>query len=120
VFGLGGESVSVAQSAITARWFKGAEVATAFGIALSFSRIGSAANFDISPSVAGNVCTNSAIDMYAPLPILQPFSGLNFEIFRYTNPQCVGAPAIARWDNHIGDCAKYAMSLFLQRQIVTL
>jgi hypothetical protein len=68
VFGLGGESVSVAQSAITARWFKGAEVATAFGIALSFSRIGSAANFDISPSVAGNVCTNSAIDMYAPPP----------------------------------------------------
>jgi MFS family permease len=41
----------VAQSAYAAQWFKGAELATAFGIVLSFSRIGSAVNFDISPAV---------------------------------------------------------------------
>lgn len=51
LFGIGGETLSVAQSAFAAQWFKGAELATAFGIVLSFSRIGSAVNFDISPAV---------------------------------------------------------------------
>uniref|UniRef100_A0A7S1ECX8 Lysosomal dipeptide transporter MFSD1 n=2 Tax=Hemiselmis andersenii TaxID=464988 RepID=A0A7S1ECX8_HEMAN len=51
VFGMGGETLCVAQSAYVAKWFKGAELATAFGICLSFSRLGSAVNFDISPAV---------------------------------------------------------------------
>ena len=51
LFGVGGETLSVAQSAYAAQWFKGAELATAFGIVLSFSRIGSAVNFDVSPQV---------------------------------------------------------------------
>jgi MFS family permease len=51
LFGVGGETLAVAQSAYAAQWFKGAELATAFGIVLSFSRIGSAVNFDISPAV---------------------------------------------------------------------
>ena len=51
LFGIGGETLAVAQSAYAAQWFKGAELATAFGIVLSFSRIGSAVNFDISPAV---------------------------------------------------------------------
>ena len=107
VFGLGGESVSVAQSAITARWFKGAELATAFGIALSFSRVGSAANFDISPSVAGNICTNSVVDMcgvassvYNPVPV-------SYFCLRYTNAQCSGDASLKQWKNHIGDCDPY-------------
>jgi MFS family permease len=49
VFGLGGESLSVAQSTYTARWFKGKELALAFGITLSFSRVGSAVNFNTMP-----------------------------------------------------------------------
>jgi len=49
VFGLGGETLTVAQSTYTAKWFKGAELSTAFGICLSFSRLGSAVNFDVSP-----------------------------------------------------------------------
>ena len=51
LFGVGGETLAVAQSAYAAQWFKGAELATAFGIVLSFSRIGSAVNFDVSPAV---------------------------------------------------------------------
>mmetsp|Transcript_8026 Transcript_8026/g.18928 ORF Transcript_8026/g.18928 Transcript_8026/m.18928 type:complete len:568 (+) Transcript_8026:286-1989(+) len=49
VFGLGGETLTVAQSTYTAQWFKGAELSTAFGVCLSFSRLGSAVNFDLSP-----------------------------------------------------------------------
>lgn len=52
IFSLGGESLSVAQSAFAAKWFKGNELALAFGITLSFSRIGSFANFNVTPVMA--------------------------------------------------------------------
>ncbi len=40
IFGAGSEPLIVAQSAILARWFKGKELALAFGIALTVSRLG--------------------------------------------------------------------------------
>lgn len=41
VFGLGGESISVAQSAMIERWFKDGELALALGASLSIARLGS-------------------------------------------------------------------------------
>ncbi|KAG8342383.1 putative Major Facilitator Superfamily [Trypanosoma vivax] len=53
IFGLGGESLSIAQSAYVARWFKyGRGMALAFGITISFSRVGSSFNFLFSPKIA--------------------------------------------------------------------
>jgi len=52
VFGLGGECMSVAQSAIVANWFKGKELAFAFGINLSVARLGSVGNGATQPSFA--------------------------------------------------------------------
>ncbi|EAN93689.1 hypothetical protein C3747_43g219 [Trypanosoma cruzi] len=53
LFGLGGESLSVAQSAYVARWFKhGRGMALAFGITISFARVGSSFNFLFSPKIA--------------------------------------------------------------------
>jgi len=49
VFGLGGESLTVAQNTYTARWFEGKQLALAFGLVLSFSRIGSSVNFVVTP-----------------------------------------------------------------------
>jgi nitrate/nitrite transporter NarK len=40
IFGLGGESLTVAQNNFTARWFDGPQLALAFGLVLSFARIG--------------------------------------------------------------------------------
>ena len=55
LFGLGGESLSVAQSAFVARWFRGGRgMALAFGITISFSRVGSSFNFLFSPRIADN------------------------------------------------------------------
>lgn len=51
VFGLGGESLSVAQSAIVSIWFKGKELAMALGMNISFSRLGSVINGLILPQV---------------------------------------------------------------------
>eukprot|EP00758_Cryptobia_borreli_P004128 Tbor_TRINITY_DN4201_c0_g1::TRINITY_DN4201_c0_g1_i1::g.23959::m.23959 len=50
IFGLGGESLCVAINGYTARWFKGGRgLAFAFGITLSCLRLGSSANFFLSP-----------------------------------------------------------------------
>ena len=51
-FGLGGECMCVAQSSIIAQWFKGRELALAFGFNLSVSRLGSVFNGLIEPAVA--------------------------------------------------------------------
>lgn len=52
LFGLGGESLAVAQSRLVTKWFKGKELALAIGLNLSVARIGTVANNIISPIVA--------------------------------------------------------------------
>jgi MFS family permease len=52
LFGLGGENLTVAQSALLAQWFKGKELAFAFGLNLSISRLGSVINNYVSPAIA--------------------------------------------------------------------
>lgn len=54
-FGLGGESLSVAQSRITTRWFQGKELAMAIGVNLAFGRLGSVLNDIVSPWLAYGV-----------------------------------------------------------------
>jgi MFS family permease len=51
IFGMGGESMNVAQSAIVSVWFKGKELAFALGINMSISRLGSVANAATVPSI---------------------------------------------------------------------
>jgi MFS family permease len=52
IFGAGSESLVVAQSAIISRWFKGKEMALAFGIALTLSRIGTLFSFNTEQLIA--------------------------------------------------------------------
>lgn len=52
VFGLGGESLTVAQNSYTLRWFDGKNLALAFGLVVSFARVGSSVNFALTPTLA--------------------------------------------------------------------
>ena len=53
IFGLGNESLSVAQNSFVARYFRGKwGIALAFGMVISFSRVGSSFNFLFSPRLA--------------------------------------------------------------------
>ena len=52
LFGLGGESISVAQSALIERWFQQGELALALGLCLSVARLGSVVNNALSPYIA--------------------------------------------------------------------
>ncbi|CAL4130439.1 unnamed protein product, partial [Meganyctiphanes norvegica] len=45
IFGIGGESLAVAQNTYTVSWFKGRELNTVFGLQLSMARVGSTVNF---------------------------------------------------------------------------
>ena len=47
VFGIGGESLAVAQNTYASAWFKGKALNMVFGFQLSFARVGSTANFQI-------------------------------------------------------------------------
>ncbi|XP_065840526.1 major facilitator superfamily domain-containing protein 1-like [Oscarella lobularis] len=47
IFGIGGESLCVAQNNYAVFWFKGRELNMVFGLQLSFSRVGSTVNFNI-------------------------------------------------------------------------
>ena len=51
IFGLGGGSITIAQNAITAYWFKNRELAMAFGCTLTISRIGSVVNFNLTRGI---------------------------------------------------------------------
>ena len=55
LFGFGGESLGVGNSALLSMWFKGKELAFAFGLNLSIARLGSVMNNLVSPVIADNI-----------------------------------------------------------------
>ena len=52
IFGAGSETLIAVQSAIISRWFKGKEMALAFGIALTISRVGTLFSFNTEELIA--------------------------------------------------------------------
>jgi MFS family permease len=52
VFGYGSEALLVAQNAILVRWFRGKELALAFGVALTISRLGTMFSFNTEALIA--------------------------------------------------------------------
>jgi len=47
IFGIGGESLAVAQNTYAVSWFKGKELNMVFGFQLSIARVGSSVNFQV-------------------------------------------------------------------------
>ena len=67
IFGIGAESLIVAQSAIIARWFKGKELALAFGIALTICRLGTLFSFNTEELLASRLGWRNALWVAAGL-----------------------------------------------------
>ena len=76
VFGLGGESLTVTQNTFVARWFEGRELATAFAICLSFSRIGSALNFAVEKPIANSLGFSYALWASAIFCVVSTLAGM--------------------------------------------
>lgn len=61
LFGVGGESLAVAQNSVTARYFRGKELALALGLNLAIARLGSVANDLVSPKLAVRFSVSLAV-----------------------------------------------------------
>jgi nitrate/nitrite transporter NarK len=61
LFGIGGESVSVAQSCITTKWFQHKELAFALGLNLAVPRLGSVLTMVLSPWIAAQSSVQVAL-----------------------------------------------------------
>jgi MFS family permease len=70
LFGIGSESMIVAQSSITARWFTGKELALAFGITLTVSRLGTLFSFNTEELLATRYGFRGALWIAAALCLL--------------------------------------------------
>ncbi|TPX65129.1 hypothetical protein SpCBS45565_g05389 [Spizellomyces sp. 'palustris'] len=66
VFGVGAESLSVAQTRITTKWFRGKELALALGINLSIARLGTVFNDLLTPHLAYSISTPFAVWQVIP------------------------------------------------------
>ncbi|XP_056612211.1 major facilitator superfamily domain-containing protein 1 [Triplophysa dalaica] len=55
VFGIGGESLAVAQNTYAVSWFKGKELNLVFGLQLSMARLGSTVNMNVIGWVYGRI-----------------------------------------------------------------
>ena len=67
IFGIGSETMIVAQSAITARWFSGKELAMAFGITLTIARLGTLFSFNTEELLAARLGWRNALWVAAAL-----------------------------------------------------
>ncbi|MCI0625955.1 MAG: MFS transporter [Acidobacteria bacterium] len=61
LFGAGSESLITAQNTILARWFKGKELALAFGVTLAISRIGTLFSFNTEALIASRYGPSMAL-----------------------------------------------------------
>uniref|UniRef100_A0A3Q2THR0 Lysosomal dipeptide transporter MFSD1 n=1 Tax=Fundulus heteroclitus TaxID=8078 RepID=A0A3Q2THR0_FUNHE len=69
VFGIGGESLAVAQNTYAVNWFKGKELNLVFGLQLSMARLGSTVNMNIMGWVYSEVASAVGSSGYTTLGI---------------------------------------------------
>lgn len=67
VFGIGGESLAVAQNTYAVNWFKGKELNLVFGLQLSMARLGSTVNMNIMGWVYSRVGESPGFNGYTTL-----------------------------------------------------
>ena len=76
IFGAGSEALIVAQSAILARWFKGRELALAFGVSLTICRLGTMFSFNTEALIADRMGPAAALWVAAGLCALSVVANL--------------------------------------------
>uniref|UniRef100_A0A667Y3R1 Lysosomal dipeptide transporter MFSD1 n=1 Tax=Myripristis murdjan TaxID=586833 RepID=A0A667Y3R1_9TELE len=76
VFGIGGESLAVAQNTYAVNWFKGKELNLVFGLQLSMARLGSTVNMNIMGWVYNQVASLVGSSGYITLGASLMIAGL--------------------------------------------
>jgi MFS family permease len=87
LFGMGSESMIVAQSSITARWFTGKELAMAFGITLTVSRLGTLFSFNTEELFSARLGYRGALWIAAALCVVSWITNWIFTLMdRHAEP----------------------------------
>ncbi|XP_065575349.1 major facilitator superfamily domain-containing protein 1-like [Artemia franciscana] len=84
IFGIGGESLAVAQNTYAVGWFKGKELNMVFGLQLSFARVGSTVNFNVMGPLyryvnqfyQGSLCTGVTLMIAAVFCLMSLLSSI--------------------------------------------
>ena len=87
IFGAGSEALIVAQSAILARWFRGKELAFAFGAAITIGRLGTLFSFNTEALIAETKSPAFALWVATGLCLLSMVANLIYFLMdRYAEP----------------------------------
>ncbi|CAI9547165.1 unnamed protein product, partial [Staurois parvus] len=76
VFGIGGESLAVAQNTYAVSWFKGKELNLVFGLQLSMARVGSTVNMNVMGLVYARIKDAMGSAGYTTLGITLMIGGI--------------------------------------------
>lgn len=111
IFGAGSEALIVTQSAILARWFKGKELALAFGVSLTIMRLGTMFSFNTEALMAERLGASAALWLAAGLCLASMLSTLVYVAMdRYAEP-LIGLREEAAGDRIVwGDIFKFKRS----------
>lgn len=95
IFGLGGESLQVAQNCLLFRWFSGREIAFALGANLSVARAGSVLNDVLSPWAAQQGHVTRAMWVGAALCMGSFAANVWSVVLDYTEGDRMGRPEVS-------------------------
>jgi len=111
IFGAGSEALIVTQSAILARWFKGKELALAFGVSLTIMRLGTMFSFNTEALIAEMLGASAALWVAAGLCLASALSAMIYVAMdRHAEP-LIGLREEAAGDRIVwGDIFKFKRS----------
>jgi MFS family permease len=102
IFGLGGESLAVAQNTYAVSWFKGKELNMVFGLQLSFARVGSTVNFNLMEPLYkwmaeyyhGYTCTGIVLMIAVSTCVMSLFCAIILAWFDFRAEKILNKPAL--------------------------
>ncbi len=111
IFGAGAESMAVAQSAIMARWFRGRELALAFGLTLAVARLGTLFSFNTESLIASRFGWQTALWAAAALCVLSLVGNIFYYVMDQIGERALGLSEGGGGDKIVlGDIAKFGAS----------
>ena len=113
IFGAGAESLVVVQSAMLARWFKGKELALAFGITLTFSRVGTLFSFNTATAAASRFGWRAALWIAVLLCVLSLVAAVGYWVLDRRGEKPVGLAEAGAGDRIVlADVRKFPLSFW--------
>jgi MFS family permease len=113
IFGAGAESLVVVQSAMLARWFKGKELALAFGITLTFSRVGTLFSFNTATAAASRFGWRAALWIAVLLCVASLVAGLGYWVMDKYGEKPAGLAEAGAGDKIVlADVKKFPLSFW--------